>query len=139
MKVTKHTITRKSKRGKIILDNPTLEPHEIDAIFCLASFGFDVEALTPSNTPGSNNPDLLMLGTYWEMKSPTTTNERSIQTLFRKARKQSGGKAIFDLRNARKTDEAEIENLIMKNFKGDPGMRRIMIIRNNEEIVDFLK
>ena len=90
----------KNKYGRVVFNNHDLESHEIDTIFCLASFGFDVETIKPSNIPGSRNPDLLMLGTTWEIKTPTTINRETIATEFRKAVKQSGGRAVltFDTR-----------------------------------------
>lgn len=129
----------KSKHGRIVFNNNNLESHERNTIFCLASFGFDVETLIPSSIPKSKNPDLLMLGTYWEMKGPTTANERTIKTKFRKATKQSGGKAIFDLRNAQTSEVATIEQYVLKLFREIREMRRVIIIRNNSELIDFIK
>lgn len=76
--VVKYKISELSKPkngycGKITKYNKNLEPHENDTIQCLAKYGIDVIALASSNMPGSVNPDLLMLGTFWEMKAPTTT------------------------------------------------------------------
>ena len=49
-------------------------PHEKKTIRCLSKYGFDVETIIPSNIPGSRNPDILMLGTFWEMKSLQITD-----------------------------------------------------------------
>lgn len=138
MKIFNRGKVSRNKYGKIIFSNHDLEPHEKDTIFCLASFGFDVETIVPSNIPKSKNPDLLMLGTFWEMKGPRTANQTTIQTKFRKATKQSGGKAIFDLRNV-KNDSREIEKYIIRLFITTRGMRRIMIIEDDNTILDILK
>ena len=128
----------KSKYGKIIFNNRDLEPHEEATIFCLSSFGFDVETIIPSNIPKSKNPDLLMLGTTWEMKGPRKANQDTIRTKFRKAKKQSGGRAIFDLRNSGH-DAESIEKYILKLFTEIKEMRRIIIIKNSDKILDIFK
>ena len=127
------------KHGRAIFNNQDLEPHERETVFCLTSFGFDVETIIPSSIPGSRNPDLLMMGTTWEMKGPRTANRSTIQTKFRKAVKQSGGRAVFDLRNARSVERVEVESIIMKLFSSTRGMRRIIIIRDDEHLVDIFK
>lgn len=141
MKEKKWGVVPKSKYGRVIFSNNDLMPHERETVYCLSSFGFDVETVIPSNLPGSNNPDLLMFGTFWEMKGPTTSNEGTIQTKFRKAVKQTNGsgKAVFDLRSAKPKERGEIEQLIMKLFKKTPGMRRVIIIREDDDCVDFMK
>ena len=138
MKIIERAKVSKSKRGKITFSNRDLEPHEEATIFCLSNFGFDVETIIPSNIPKSKNPDLLMLGTFWEMKGPRKANEETIRTKFRKAKKQSGGKAIFDLRNA-SNDAEEIKKYIMKLFAETKGMRRIMIVENDNKLIDISK
>lgn len=127
----------KRSRGRIVFNND-LEPHERETAIYLTNFGFDVETIIPSNIPKSKNPDLLMMGTTWEMKGPRTANEKTIRTKFRKAVKQSGGRAVFDLRNMR-DDPAEAEQYIMELFKEIRGMRRIIIIRSNRILLDIFK
>lgn len=126
------------RHGKVIISNHEIEDHERETIFCLSSFGLDVETVVPSHTPGSKNPDLLMMGTYWEMKGPRTANVSTITNKFRKAVRQSGGKAVFDLRNT-KDDAATIEKYIMQLFESTRGMRRIIIIRKDDDAVDIIK
>ena len=118
--------------------------HEKRTIKCLTSYGFDIETIIPSNVPGSRNPDILMLGTFWEMKAPQTDDTETIATHFRKAVKQSGGKAIFDIRYTK--NASNVEKDIMSLFATTRGMRRIMIIKKNdrdkkntEKILDIFK
>ena len=138
MKIIHRTTVSKSKYGKIIFSNNNLEDHERDTIFCLASFGFNIETLIPSDIPKSKNPDLLMLGTYWEMKGPSTTNEKTIKYHLRKAKKQADGKAIFDLRHI-KSDRPKIERIIMDLFKNTREMRRIIILQDEGNLLDIIK
>lgn len=127
----------KSKYGRVVFNNHDLEMHEKNTVFCLASFGFDVETIKPSNIPGSKNPDLLMLGTTWEIKTPTTVNRETIATEFRKAVKQSGGKAIFDIRYTRNIEK--VEAYLRDLFVTTRGMRRIMIITDDAVLIDIMK
>ena len=137
-KIVKRYTMPATKYGKVKLTNKNIEPHETDTIYCLSRFGFDVETIIPSNIPKSKNPDILMLSTVWEMKGPRTANVETIKTKFRKAVKQAGGKAIFDLRNAGMNKE-KIEIIIMNLFDEIREMRRIMIIKDNNTILDIYK
>ena len=128
----------RNKYGRVIFNNQDLEAHEKKTVFYLSRFGFDVETLTPSNVPKSKNPDLLMLGTMWEMKGPRVYNEATIQTKFRKALKQSGGRAVFDLRNLRDNSD-KTEKYIMRLFRLTRGMKRIIIIRKSGRLLDIFK
>ncbi len=138
MRIVKRNKVSKKKIGKVVFYNHDLEKHELDTIFCLANFGFDIEVLAPSNIPKSKNPNLLMLGTYWEMKGPGTSNEDTVKFHFRKAKKQSNGKAVFDIRRVRK-DKEKIKNYIIELFRDTREMRRVMIIIDDENILDLLK
>ena len=138
MKIIERKKVQKNRYGRVVFNNHDLEPHEEATVFALSSFGFDVETLIPSSIPRSRNPDLLMLGTTWEMKGPRVMNEKTITTKFRKAEKQSGGRAVFDLRNMKK-DRKVAEAYIKKLFQETHGMRRIMIIEDDEKVLDIFK
>ena len=138
MKIIERKSVPRNSYGRIIFNNQDLEEHEKETVFYLSKFGFDVETLVPSNVPKSKNPDLLMLGTVWEIKGPRKYNEATIQTKFRKAVKQSGGRAVFDLRNLRRDDD-KTEEYIMKLFRLARGMKRVMIIRKNGQLLDIIK
>ena len=115
-------------------------PHEKRTIRCLNEYGFDVETIIPSNMPGSRNPDILMMGTFWEMKGPISINPDTIEKRFRKAIRQADGKSIFDLRNISKIKDREyVKKTIMKLFMTNRGMRRIIIIETDEKVLDILK
>ena len=137
MKIVKRTTVPKSKYGKIVFTNTGLERHEKDTIFCLSSFGFNIETLVPSDIPNSKNPDLLMFGTYWEVKTPSTSNRKTIKYHFRKAAKQSNGRTIFDIRNVH--DKPKVEKTIINLFEKTRRMRRIIIIESDEIIIDITK
>ena len=132
---------RNGRCGEVTKYNKNLEPHEDNTIQCLSEYGIDVIALASSNMPGSVNPDLLMFGTFWEMKAPTTDDAETIATHFRKAVKQAGGKAIFDLRGAKKNQD-KIYGDIIKLFETTRGMRRMLVIIESEKktrLLDIIK
>jgi len=135
---------KNSRRGRIKINGREPELHERKTLECLSDYGFDVETIIPSNVPGSRNPDILMMGTFWEMKAPRTTDRETIATRFRKAIKQSSGKVIFDLRNIDgKMRMEEVKEIIMGLFLSTRGMRRIMVIEitdnGEEKILDISK
>lgn len=125
-------------RGRANFNGRELESHEKKTIKLLVDYGFDVEVIIPSNIPGSRNPDILLFGTFWEMKGPRSTNENTIKTKFHKAIKQSGGRAIFDLREIKGGANAAKE-ILMELFMNTRGMRRIIIIESDENVLDISK
>ena len=128
---------RNGRYGKVVKYNKNLEPHEDNTIRCLAEYGMDVIAIASSNMPGSINPDLLMLGTFWEMKAPTTNDSETIATHFRKAIKQASGKVVFDLRGA-KNNQEKIYKDIISLFETKRGMRRMLIIIERKQKIKLL-
>lgn len=128
----------KNRYGKLTITRFDLEPHEKETLFRLASYGFDIETVIPSHIPHTKNPDLMMFGTFWEMKCPVSINEKTISTMFRKAVKQSGGRIIFDLNRIRNNAD-KVEEYIIDLFKTTHNMYRIMIIRKTNEILDVTK
>lgn len=127
------------RRGRIKYNGREPLPHEKRTIECLADYGFDVETIIPSNVPGSRNPDILMMGTFWEMKGPTSINFDTIAKRFKTAIKQSEGKAVFDLRGIRKNDkESMVEKDVLSLFVKKRGMRRVIIIKT-EKVLDVFK
>lgn len=139
MKIVELKPVSKEKTGRIIKNGIKLEPHEYETIFLLVSLGFDMELVRPSNIPHSNNPDLEMLGTFWEMKGPESPDEGTIATKFRKAVKQSGGRAIYDIRRIPPQNIDTIKQFILKLFKATRGMRRIILIESDDKILDITK
>lgn len=140
VKIIAVTISSKNIIGNVKINSKEPEPHERRTIDFLADLGYDVETIIPSNMPGSRNPDILMMGTFWEMKGPVTSNERKITKRFRKAIKQAEGKSIFDLRNIRKeADRILAKKIIMELFIETSGMRRVIIIEDDKTGLDIIK
>lgn len=137
MKITELKKVSKNRRGRISKNNIRLEPHEEKTVDYLGLYGFNIEVVRPINTPRMNNPDIFIMGSLWEMKSPEIYNENTLRKHFKKAAKQSD-KAIFDLRRAGK-DASKIETFIINKFQEPGRIRRIIIIRKDGQTLDFMK
>lgn len=138
MRFTEIKKSAKTKTGQIIDHGVKLEPHERKTVQYLANFGLNIELIAPSSIPRSNNPDLEMFGTAWEMKGPTSSKENTIKKRFRKAIRQANGHAIFDLRNITQSP-SKAETIILNLFTSTRGMRRIIIIKKEGTIIDITK
>ncbi len=126
-----------NKIGRVDKNNVKLEPHEESTILYLSQFGFDIELIRPSSTKKSNNPDILIMGTIWEIKGPESSNETTIKNRFHKASKQSD-RVIFDLRRVKK-DVNKVEKQVFQLYKGNAKIRRMMIIEKDGTLLDITK
>ena len=130
-KVSKNRIGRISKNGV----KP--EPNEDNTFNYLALYGFDIELIKPTRTKKVKNPDVLIMGAVWEVKTPISSNKNTIKNRFREAADQAS-KVIFDLRNIRNgADEAEKQ--IIELFKGNGKVRRMIVIEKSGKLLDFIK
>lgn len=138
MKIVELQKVTVNRYGNLITHGVTLQPHEFKTVIYLTKFGLDIELIRPSNIPHSNNPDLEMLGTIWEIKSPLTYNESTIKKRFRKSKNQSGGRSIFDLRNIQ-NDSNKAKKFILELFSSTREMHRIILIEKGGQVFDYLK
>ena len=137
MKIIELKKVPKNKIGKYNENGVDLKPHEKATIKLLTQYGFNIESIIPSNIPKAKNPDILMAGTVWEMKAPMKYNEETIRTKFRKAKKQANGRAVFDLRNVKELER--VNKYIMSLFVDTSEMRRMIIIKSDNETLDIYK
>lgn len=137
MKITELHPVPFDKIGRVITNNVSTESHEDSTILFLTQLGFDIELIRPASTKKANNPDLLIMGTIWEMKRPNSSNENTIKNRFRKASKQAS-KIIFDLRNV-KRDADKVEKQIIDLLKSGGRVRRIIIIEKSGRVLDVIK
>lgn len=137
MKIVELKKAKKEKVGHINLNGVKPEPQERRTIRLLSQYGFNIEVIRPTNTPKTNNPDILMLGTIWEMKAPTSFNENTLKLRMKKAAKQAGH-IVFDLRSVKKNSE-KVEKYINGLFIGNSKMRRMILIKKDGRAVDFIK
>ena len=137
MKITEVYPSAECKIGRVKRNSVITEPREDSTILYLTQFGFDVEIIKPTNTKKVDNPDVLIMGTVWEIKGPKSSNEATIKNRFRKASKQAT-KIIFDLRGV-KYGSDKVEKQIINLFSGNGRVRRMMIIRKDGTLLDIIK
>ena len=137
MKIVELHKVPKNKRGKINKNGIKPEPCEKFTLNYLILFGFNIELIKPVGVKGTNNPDVLIFGTIWEIKTPTSHNKNTIKMRFRHASNQAQ-KVIFDLRGIEKHAD-EVEKQIIELFKGDGNVRRMMLIAKSGKIFDISK
>ena len=114
-----------------------LEPHEEKTIDFFLKIGKNVEVLSQSNTKKQSSPDIEFDGLVWEMKSPTSSNRRTIENRVREAARQSRN-IIFDLRRVKKfSDKAEKE--VLKQYELSSNIRKLIIIKKSGKRLDFNK
>ena len=138
MKIVELQKVPRNRYGNLTTHGVSLQSHELDTILYLTKFGLDIELIRPSNIPHSHNPDLEMLGTIWEIKSPSNYNEKTIKKRFRKSKHQSGGRSIFDLRNIQNNSD-KAKRFILELFFSTREMHRIILIEKDGRIFDYLK
>lgn len=66
------------------------EPRDLFAIDALAGNGFAVTTLAEDSPDGYSNIDILINASKWEIKSPTGSNIRTVESNLRKAKRQFG-------------------------------------------------
>ena len=137
MKIVELKRVKKEKVGRINLNGIKPESQERKTMKLLSRYGLSIEVIRPTNTPKTNNPDILMLGTIWEMKAPTSFNENTLKLRMKKAAKQAGY-VVFDLRNVKKNPD-KVEKYIIELFTGNSRMRRMILIRKDGRAIDLLQ
>ena len=79
MKIIELHQVPKGRWGSFHRNGIRLEPHEGRTAKFLTLYGFSIEVIRPTNTPKMKNPDILMLGTIWEMKAPMRYNKNTLK------------------------------------------------------------
>ena len=137
MKVKELQRVSEDKVGHVNKNGVRPEPNEESTFDYLALFGFNVELIKPTRTQKVKNPDILIMGAVWEVKTPISSSKNTIKNRFREASNQAT-KIIFDLRNIKK-DANKVEKQIIDLFKGDGQVRHMMIIERDGKLLDFIK
>ena len=137
MKISVIDKVSKNKIGVLNKNGVVPKPNEEFTFEYLTLFGFNVELIQPTSARKVKNPDVLIMGAVWEVKTPTSYKLNTIRNRFREASDQAT-KIIFDLRLI-KNDTDKIERLLIGMFKGDGLVRRMIIIKKDGKVVDFVK
>lgn len=95
-----------------------------------------------SSTASRQSPHILlpryfMDGLNWEMKSPIGDGKHTVEHIFRKAMDQSKY-VIIDLRRC-KMEESRAIKEFTAIFNKKPRMRKMLIIKKDEELLEYSK
>ncbi len=70
MKIKELAKVSKDKIGYINRNGVKSEPNEEATFRYLTLFGFNIELIKPTGTKKAKNPDVLIMGSIWEAKTP---------------------------------------------------------------------
>ncbi|MDR0979915.1 MAG: hypothetical protein LBM12_02050 [Candidatus Nomurabacteria bacterium] len=123
-------------RRVFIPDGCDIEPHEKEAAEILAGhFSCLIEFLVPSNAYKVRTPDIVMNGRMWEIKSPTSDSNHTIEKQFKLSAGQSHNLVIDGRRSGRK-DELLIKD-IKRELKLHKAKRRVLFITKDAKVLDI--
>ncbi len=137
MKITVIDRVPKNKIGILNKNGVKLKPNEDFTFEYLTLFGFNIEVIKPSSIEKVKNPDVLIFGTIWEVKTPISNKENTIRNRFREAADQAN-KVIFDLRKIEK-NAGKVEKWLIQMFEKEGRVRRMIIIEKGGNTLDFIK
>lgn len=114
---------------------PFPEKHELETVSFFANLGYDIEFIAPTQLKGSKTPDITMLNLEWEIKSPLSDGERSIEHALRSALKQSEN-IIFDLRRNKMSTEKALSKIkfVLAKVKR---IRYFLVITKSQQLLDL--
>jgi len=125
------------KQGRITPNGVVLNTNENATVVLLTENGFDVELLPPIQRKNVRTPDIHMNGLDWEIKCPTGKSTNTIKRAFKVALRQSKN-IIFDLRNSRMPDKANVAKL-KKEFSDIRSAKHLLIITKARMVIDITK
>ena len=99
--------------------------------------GFSISLIKKSCIPNQRSADMLIDGEMWEMKAPKGDSRWTIERNMHRAARQSGN-IIIDLRRCERPDSKTIPE-IKKIFRGLKGLRRVIVISRNSQIIALNK
>ena len=122
----------------IVPNNYKIKPAELEAAYILSNhFKADVHVLSPSKGFMIKTADFIIKNKEYELKSPITSNVKSIEKKIKHSTQQSNH-LIIDMRRSNINEKKMIsicENML-SNLKK---LSEILLIVNNKKIIDFRK
>lgn len=97
----------------------------------LARLGKDLVFRTVSTAQGAKNPDLLLDGNLWEMKSPTGTGKSTISHQFERARKQAD-RLVLDLNRTALPDQEVLAEVRRRVGIADAKICEVLVILKDQ-------
>ena len=132
---------KQSNSGQVIIPsghpNPPM-PHEVDVALILSRhYQTTVEFLIPVDDNKRKSADIKMLGTLWEVKSPTGGSKATIQNQFRRASKQSKN-IVLDIRRIKLKHEI-IEKRVLFELQQHSNLKKVILVEKSENVVEIQK
>lgn len=126
------------QQGKIIIaPNLNVWPHELKTAEALARAGYTVEFIRRSEEQRAKSADVLINGSLWEMKAPTSSNMKAVEKNLRKATKQATY-VIFDCRRMKSVPENAIEReiriCVSKRIKT---LKSVLFVNRKGQVIDI--
>ena len=125
------------KQGILKTNGVHLEDHEYLTVKLLLENGLDIELIPRMQVKGMRTPDISIQGVLWEIKSPTGHGKHTIKHTLQNATPQSRN-VIIDLRRC-KIQQEQAVNELTQRFNLSKRLRRMKIITDNTNILDFTK
>ncbi len=121
-----------AKSGKLIKNGAIFYDREEEDINFLLSLGYNIELIKPSNTQKNKNPDIILNGKCWELKTPITDNPNTLERKITKGGRQSEN-LIIDLRFIKIPEKTAIRILTNK-FKKSRRVKSLLIITKSNKL-----
>lgn len=111
-------------------------PHELRCARILAAQGHEIEFLPCIEGDGLKTPDLIMDSVIWELKSPESSNIKSLQRILRRASHQSQN-VIIDCARATKLSDDRIERELRSLLPHIKAIKRLLMVKKDGTLIDI--
>ncbi len=125
------------EKGILNANRVHLEDHEYNTVKLLLNLGHNIDLIPQSQIKGVRRPDIVFNGISWEMKSPKGSGRNTIKHTMQNAGHQSPN-IIVDLRRCKLPLNEAVKEL-KYYFNISKRIRRLMIITDSENIIDYSK
>lgn len=124
-------------KGILMQNGVHLEEHEYKTVKLFLELGYDIALLPKSVIKDYHQGDFIMDGVEWETKAPIGKGKYNVQNKIQEAARQSSN-VIIDLRRSKMIEEKAVSLYKQEFFKSN-SLKRMKIIKKNNEVLDFFK
>ncbi len=124
-------------KGNLKQNGVHLQDHEYATVKLFLELGYDIELIPRSQIRYYRTPDMMMNNTPWEIKAPQGDGKYTVQNTMQGAAGQSRN-VIIDLRRCKMQEEQAIKKFVQE-FNKSKSIKRMKIVKNNAEILDYGK
>lgn len=127
-------MTKEIKRGRLIIPPDVFPwPHEIRVARILAMAGHVVEFLP---TTSIKTADVMIDGTEYEIKSPTTNKPDKLERVIKRALKQCKN-IIYDSSRIKDMRDDNLRRFLVNKARQQPQIGKLILITKRGQIVDI--